>query len=131
LNYAKLNLGIIIGEVLLNHLMFANDICVFCPSVRGLQSVLDVCQASAESHEIVFNCSKTVCLTFKTTRAQSTIIPLLTLGGQSVKSDSHYKYLGIVLDTELSHDNNIQRKLRYQYCAANKLQASFSDVRTQ
>jgi len=25
-----------IGEVLLNHLMFADDICVFCPSVRWL-----------------------------------------------------------------------------------------------
>jgi len=25
-----------IGEVLFNHLMFADDICVFCPSVRGL-----------------------------------------------------------------------------------------------
>jgi len=38
--------------------MFADDICVFCPSVRGLQSTL-VCQAYAESHGIIFNCSKT------------------------------------------------------------------------
>ena len=28
--------GCYIGEVLLNHLMFADDICVFCPSVRWL-----------------------------------------------------------------------------------------------
>jgi len=27
--------------------MFADDICVFCPSARGLQSMLDVCQAYA------------------------------------------------------------------------------------
>ena len=33
-----------IGEVLLNHLMFADDICVFYPSVRWLQRILDVCQ---------------------------------------------------------------------------------------
>ena len=26
--------GCYIGEVLLNHLMFAYDVCVFCPSVR-------------------------------------------------------------------------------------------------
>jgi len=25
--------------------MFADDVCVFCPSVRGLQSIQDVCQA--------------------------------------------------------------------------------------
>jgi len=37
--------GWYIGEVLLNHLMFADDICVFCPSVPWLQRILDVCQA--------------------------------------------------------------------------------------
>ena len=52
--------GCYIGEVLLNHLIFADDICVFCPSVRGLQNILDVCQAYAVSHGIIFNCSKTV-----------------------------------------------------------------------
>jgi len=32
-----------IGDVLLNKLMFADDICVFCPSVRWLQRILEVC----------------------------------------------------------------------------------------
>jgi len=58
--------------------------------------------------------------------AKSTATPLLKLGGQYVKSVDQYKYLGIVLDTELSDDKDIQRQLRYQYCAANKLRASFS-----
>jgi len=45
------------GEVLLNLLMFADNICVFRPSVRGLQSILDVCQAcqtwhSATKHQV-------------------------------------------------------------------------------
>jgi len=34
----KIKTGCYIGEVSLNHLMFADDICVFCPSVRGLQT---------------------------------------------------------------------------------------------
>jgi len=70
---------------------------------------------------IIFNCSKTVCMMFKSKSTKSTIIPLLTLGGQSVKSVTHYKYFEIVLDTELSDGKDIQRQLRYQYCAANKL----------
>jgi len=118
--------GCYIGEVLLNHLMFADDICLFCPSVRWLQRILDVCQAYAESHGIIFNCNKTVCMTFKAKSAKSTVTPLLTLGGQNVKSVNQYNYLGIVLDTELSDDKDIQRQLRYQYCAANKLRDSFS-----
>jgi len=30
--------GSYVGEILLNHLMFADDTCVFCPSGRGLQT---------------------------------------------------------------------------------------------
>jgi len=65
-------------------------------------------------------------MTFKAKSVKSTVTPLLTLGGQYVKSVDQYKYLGIVLDTELSHDKDIQRQLRYQYCAANNLRSSFS-----
>ena len=63
---------------------------------------------------------------FKTKSKKSTDTPVLKLGGQYVKSVNQYKYLGIVLDTKLSDDKDIQRQLRYQYCAANKLRASFS-----
>ena len=51
---------------------------------------------------------------------------VLKLGGQYVKSVDQYKYLGIVLDTEVSDNKDIQRQLQYQYFAANKLRASFS-----
>ena len=155
--------GCNIGEVLLNHLTFADDICVFSPSVHWLQRILDVCQVYAESHRIIFNCNKTACMTFKAKSEKSTVTPLLTLGGkeaacqhaktldqrrspmafaplgllllsrcmyhcysgQNVKSVNQYKYLRIVFNTELSDEKDIQRQLRYQYCAANKLRASF------
>ena len=71
-------------------------------------------QAYAESHGLTFNCSKTVCMTHKAKNAKSIVTSLLTLGGQNVKSVNNYKYLGVVLDTELSDDKDIQRQLRYQ-----------------
>jgi len=80
----------------------------------------------AELHGIIFYCNKTVCMTFRAKSAKSTVIPLLQLGGQSIKSVTQYKYLVIVFDTELSDDKGIQRQLRYQYCVANKLRATFS-----
>jgi len=58
--------------------------------------------------------------------AKSTAIPLLTLGVLKVKSVSRYKYLGIVLDIELSDNKDIQRQMQCQYEAVNKLRASFS-----
>ena len=62
--------------------MFADDICVLDPSVRWLQRILGVCQTYAESHGIIFNCNKTVCMKFKAKSAKSTATPLLKLGGQ-------------------------------------------------
>jgi len=108
---------------------------IFDCSVQVYESIPDVCQAMYTwcvsglcrvTHGNIFNCNKTVCMTLKAKSAKSTVTPLLTLGVKNVKSLSHYKYLGIVLDTELSDDKHIQRQLRYQYCRENKLQASFS-----
>ena len=113
-----------IGEVLLNHLMFADDICVFCPSVRWLQRILDVCQLMQNLMVLVSTATKLFVGRLRLS-AKSTVTPLLTLCGQNVKSADHYKYLGIVLDTELSDDKDIQRHLQYQYCAANKQRVSF------
>jgi len=41
---------------------------------------LSVCQAYAESRGNIFNCSKTVCMTFKAKSAKSTVTPLMTNG---------------------------------------------------
>ena len=48
-------------------------------------------------------------MTFKAKSAKCTVIPVLKLGGQYVKAVDQYKYLGILLDTELSDDKDIQR----------------------
>ena len=94
--------------------------------VLWLQRILDVRQVYAESHGIIFNRNKTVCMMFNAKSTTSTATHLLKLGGQYVKSVDQYKYPEIVLDTELSDDKDIQKQLRYHYCAANKLRASFS-----
>ena len=63
--------GRCIGEILLNNLMFADDIFVFYPNVRGLQGILDVYQNYAESHGMTVNYSKTVCMTFNAKSAKT------------------------------------------------------------
>jgi len=55
---SNIKAGYYIGEILLTQLTFVEDICVLCPSVRGLQRILDVCQAGAGLHEIIFNAEK-------------------------------------------------------------------------
>jgi len=75
------------------------------------RELLSACQAYAESHGNIFNYSKNVCMTLAKS-AKSTVTPLLTHGWQKSKSVNQCKYLGAVLDTELSDDKDIQRQLR-------------------
>jgi len=51
--------GCTVGNMFVNHLMFADDICVFSPSIRGLQCLLNICGDYAAEHEITFDSNKT------------------------------------------------------------------------
>jgi len=55
-------------------------------------------------------------MTLKAKIAKNTVISLMTLGVQRVKSVGHYKDLGFVWDIDLSDDKDIQTQLRYQNC---------------
>ena len=39
----KVNAGCIVGNLKLNHTMYADDLCCFCPSLSGLNELLAVC----------------------------------------------------------------------------------------
>ena len=56
--------GCTVGNIVVNHPMFADDICVFSPSISGLQCLLNICGDYAAEHEITFNCSKTIGVLF-------------------------------------------------------------------
>ena len=56
--------GCTVGNMVVNHLTFADDICVFSSSIRGLQCLLNICGDYAAKHEITFNCNKTIGVLF-------------------------------------------------------------------
>jgi len=56
--------GCTVGNMVVNYLMFADDICVFSPSISGLQCLLNICGGYAAEHEITFNCNKTIGVLF-------------------------------------------------------------------
>ena len=73
-----LDIGCCIGDKCLNNLMYADDICCFAPSFKGLQRIVDTCVEFATKHNIVFNCRKTKamyfpCKFFKTTDHNLTV----------------------------------------------------------
>ena len=49
----------------MNHVMYADDICLLAPGAIGMQKMLDVCFNFSLRNYIMFNPVKSVCVTFK------------------------------------------------------------------
>ena len=44
-----------LGDNLINHLCYADDLCLIAPSSAGMWKLLDTCDAYATSHQLSYN----------------------------------------------------------------------------
>jgi len=117
--------GCTVGNMVVNYLKFADDICVFSPSISGLQCFLNICGDYAAEHEIIFNCIKTIGVLFCPKKYKQPAPSNVFLNGVSVQFLNQVKYLGVWIDASLKDDDDIQRQVKSLYCAANKLGGTF------
>ena len=61
------NIGGRIGGEIVNHLSYADDLCLICLSSAGMQILLNVCSKYATKHSLSYNASKSYSLCFKAT----------------------------------------------------------------
>ena len=54
----ELNIGCTIGNFIISHMMFADDLVLISPSTRGLSTLLSECQKYGIDCDIVFNPKK-------------------------------------------------------------------------
>ena len=121
----KVNAGCIVGNLKLNHIMYADDLCCFCPSLSGLNELLAVCSKFAVAHNIVFNASKSHGMMFGV-KYYKDFKPKLSLDGKIIKFVDSVKYFGVFLtDTSLSDYCDITRQVKYLNAVGNSLRSKF------
>ena len=59
------NIGGNIGGMLVNHLCYADDICLISLSSVGMQQLLSICDIYAKEHDLLYNGGKSYSLCFK------------------------------------------------------------------
>ena len=118
--------GCFLGNSRLNHIIYADDLCCFSPSLDGLQDLLNVCSNYAVEHDITFNCSKSVGVLFLPKYLSISNVPKVFLCNNVVKFKNNVKYLGVFLNNNLKDDDDICRQVRYLYEKAYQLKATFS-----
>jgi len=116
--------------MVVNHLMFADNVCVFSPSISGLQCLLNICGDYVAEHEITFNCNKTIGVLFCPKKNKQPAPSNVFLNGVRVQFFDQVKYLGVWINASLKDDDDIERQVNSLYCAANKLRGTFDQCPT-
>ena len=122
----KLKVGCMINDSCLNLILFADDLCCFSPSLIGLQNLVDVCNAYASSHDIVFNYRKSAGVLFSSKNFKLSKPPFLLLGLDKIEFVDRVKYLGIIVDSSYNENCAISRQNKTLYSISNKLRSKFS-----
>ena len=123
--------GCFVGSSLLNHLMFADDLCAFSPSVKGLQKLVNLCKEYALNNCTIFSNDKTLGMIYQNKKFKVNVEPNIILDGRCIKFVNSVKYLGVLITDDLLDDLDINRHLRYLYCVGNTRRLKFRNCSSQ
>ena len=101
--------GCCVGNSLINHLMYADDLVIFSPSSIGLRALITVCEEYAVSHEMLFNHKKSVILICRS-KYMKNVYPVFTLNGKIVDESDTARYLGHIICNSGKDDKDIMRQ---------------------
>ena len=123
------NIGLHMCNNPLNHIFYADDLCIMASSPGGLQSILNICSQYASVNDITFNFSKSMCVVFKPDGYKLNC-PDIFLNDTKLNYVDNAKYLGVILNHRCKDDNDIQRHLRGLYARTNTLIRKFHKCTT-
>ena len=116
--------GCFIEHQCINHVMYADNICLLAPSALGLQKLLDVCYNFSQCNDIVINYLKSVDIVFRP-KSYKLFCPIVSLHLDRLNRISEIKYLGYILSEDQSV-KDIAKQMRTLYIRSNKLLRMFS-----
>ena len=117
--------GCKIADMIINHLFYADDLVLMCPSFRGLQDLLDTCAIYAENHDIKFNTSKSVVLIRRNKLLKNAFVPSFRLCNSDLTEVQEVKYLGHLIKADGKDDQDILKACGKLYAQGNSLIRKF------
>ena len=88
--------------------MYADDLILLCPSVKGINSLIKICLEYGDNNFITFNPKKSEGLFIRSNENTYTI-PAIKVGGKKVPYKPKVKYLGHIICNNFRDDEDIKR----------------------
>ena len=131
----ELKIGCMVGALIINHLLYADDLVLISPSSRGLHTLIGVCEKYGINNDIIFNATKSAVMCFKSKSHLKFNIPEFLLNNAAVPLVNNFKYLGHHLCENSSDTIDIERQRKKIFAQENTLIRKFFmctlDVKTK
>ena len=118
----ELNEGADIYDMIIDIILYADDILLLSNTKEGLQKMLDVTQKYGEKWEIKFNPDKTTFMVFGEKKKDKKKQPNnsdanLIFDGTIIKRVKTMKYLGVIFDESLTNNKHLETRRTMTYSA--------------
>ena len=121
----ELNIGCSIGDFIINHMMFADDLVLLSPTTRGLSILLSECHKYGIECDIVFNPKKSAVMFIRPDYMLNIRMPIFKINEENIEVVKQYKYLGHIMCDTLSDDLDILRQRKKIFAQGNSLLRKF------
>ena len=113
----NMGIGCYLRNAFLSILLYADDMALIAPSLKGLQKLLLATESYCKQWDVMLNPKKTKNMSF----GKKHELPNLTLDGMSIEWVDNWSYLGVTLQSDKQFNCNINDKIKSFYRAANAI----------
>uniref|UniRef100_A0A8C1PP13 Reverse transcriptase domain-containing protein n=1 Tax=Cyprinus carpio TaxID=7962 RepID=A0A8C1PP13_CYPCA len=121
----RLKTGCLVGNTVVNHLMYADDLVLLCPYSVGLQQMLKVCSQYGFDYDIKYNTKKSHIMVVRSNEDNKSTFPTFYLSDSPLAVCEEVKYLGHVISNDWTDDKDLYRQRCKIYAQANMLIRKF------
>ena len=118
-------IGCHIDDVCINHVFYADDLCLMASCAIALQELIGLCYAYSVDIDLNFNATKSYCVAF-TPKLYKLALPSLHINHFPISYTDSIKYLGYIFTSDNSDDAEMLRQMRLLYCRSNRLIRMFN-----
>ena len=109
-------------------LAYADDVTLLCPSLYGLNRMLEICDKFAQTFDVTFNPKKSVAMCMG---ERQSVEGFVYMNGQKIVWKDEVKHLGSIVTNACVDDSDCKYKSSCFIGSVNKLLASFGNMRTR
>ena len=104
-----------------NHMIYADDLCIVSLSSSGLQTLLKMCTDYCDLHDIKFNAKKSVCLFFGSSVNKRCALPKIFICDTICEFSNEVKYLEVRIISSMKTAIDVKNQTHTFYARANLL----------